>query len=162
MKSKMDEEINEVQAGFRPGTRTRNQLFNLKMVIEKNREYRNNLFLCFIDYSKAFDMVYHNVLWSVMANMGHPTHIIELIKQLYSQQQAAVRTSHGLTDWFTVEQGVHQGCIHSSYLFNIYPGQIMRNALDDFVGSVKVGGRTIFNLRYADDFVLIAGSMEEL
>ena len=97
-----------------------------------------------------------------MASMRYLTHIIELIKQLCSQQKAAVRASHSLTDWITVEQGVHKGCILSPHLFNIYSEQIMRNALDDFVGSVKVGGRTISNLRYADDIVLIAGSMEEL
>ena len=162
MKSKINEEVNEVQAGFRPGTGTRNQILNLKMIIEKNREYGKNVFLCFIDYRKAFDMVSHSVLWSVMASMGYPAHIIDLLKQLYGQQKAAVRTSHGLTDWFTVEQGVRQGCILSPHLFNIYSEQIMRNALDGFVGSVKVGGRTISNLRYADDVVLIANSMDEL
>ena len=162
MKIKMDEEVDEVQAGFRPGTGTRNQILNLKMIIEKSGEYGKNVCLCFIDYRKAFDMVSHNVLWSVMANMGYPAHIIHLIKQLYGQQKAAVKTSHGLTDWFTIEQGVRQGCILSPHLFNIYSEQIMRNALDGFVGSVKVSGRTISNLRYADDVVLIASSMDEL
>ena len=83
----------------------------------------------------------------VVASMGYPANIIGLIKQLYGQQKAAVRTSHGLTGWFTIEQGVHQGCILSPHLFNIYSEQIMRNALDGFVGSVNVGGRTISNLR---------------
>ena len=130
MKIKIDEEGDEVQAGFRHGTGTRNEILNLKMIIEKNRECGKNVFLCFIDYRKAFDMVSHNVLWSVMANMGYPAYIIHLIKQLYGQQKAAVRTSHGLSDWFTIEQGVRQGCILSPHLFNIYSEQILRNALD--------------------------------
>ena len=162
MKSKMDEEINEAQAGFRSGTGTRNQILNLKMVIEKNREHENNIFLCFIDCTKAFDMLSHNILWSVMTSMGYSAHIIDLLKKLYGKQKATVRTSHGLTDLFTVEQRVRQECILSPHLFNIYSEQIMRNAMYDLVGSIKFGGRTIPNLRYADHVVLIAGSMGEL
>ena len=121
-----------------------------------------NIFLCFIDYSKAFDMVSHTVLWNTMSNMGFSEHIIDLIRMMYSEQKAAVRTTHGYTDWFDVEKGVRQGCILSPHLFNIYSEQIMRNALEDFTGSVSVGGKKITNLRYADDVVLIAGSMNEL
>ena len=162
MRAEMEEEVNEVRAGIRPGTGTRNQILNLKMIVEKNREYAKNVFLCFIDYRKVFDMVSHNVLWSVLASMGYPAHISDLIKQFYEQQKAAVRTSHGLTEWFTSEQGVRQGCIISPHSFNVYSEQIMRNAVDGFVGSVKIGGRTISNLKYADDAVLIASSMDEL
>ena len=102
----MEEEVNEVQAGIRPGTGTRNQILNLKMIVEKNQEYEKNEFLCFIDYRKVFDMVSRNVLWSAMASMGYPAHIIDLIKQLYGQQKTAVRTSHGLPEWLTIEEGV--------------------------------------------------------
>ena len=84
MKTKIDEGGDEVQAGFRPGTRTRNQILNLKMIEEKNQEYEKNIFLCFIGYRRAFDMISHNVLWNVMANTGYPT-------QLYGQLKAAVR-----------------------------------------------------------------------
>ena len=162
MKPKMDEEINETQAGFRMGTGTRNQILNLELIIEKNREYGRDIYLCFIDYSKAFDMVSHELLWMTMERMGFSSHIIDLIKTLYNKQKAAVRTAHGLTDWFDIEQGVCQGCILSPHLFNIYSEQIMRNALEDFTGGVRIGGRVITNLRYADDVVLIAGGMEEL
>ena len=159
---KLNEEISEEQAGFRPGKGTRDQVMNLKMVLEKNRERGNDVFLCFIDYSKAFDRVAHDILWNDMHNMGFPTHLILLIKAMYDQQQAAVRTSYGLTEWFEIGQGVRQGCIISPHLFNIYAEAIMRNALENFEGSITVGGHKITKLRYADDVVLIAGSIEEL
>ena len=97
-----------------------------------------------------------------MHKMGFPTHIILLIKALYDQQKAAVRTSYGLTEWLEIGQGVRQGCIISPHLFNIYADAIMRNALENFEGSVTVGGHKLTNLRYADDVVLIAGALEEL
>ena len=162
MKKNLKTEIAEEQAGFRPGTGTRNQILNLKMVIEKCREHNKKLYLCFIDYSKAFDMVDHNILWRNMSDMGFPQHIVLLLKTMYEEQKAAVRTSYGLTEWFGIGQGVRQGCILSPHLFSIYSETIMRNALEDFEGNITVGGRPITNLRYADDTVLIAGSMSEL
>ena len=132
------------------------------MIIEKNREQTKNVYLCFIDYRKAFDTVVHEILWHEMKKMGFPTHIIMLIKNLYEQQQAAVRTAYGLSEWFSIGQGVRQGCILSPHLFNIYAEAIVREALDNFEGSITIGGRTVNNLRYADDVVLIAGSMQEL
>ena len=159
---KLNEEISEEQAGFRPGKGTIDQIMNLKMVLEKNRERGNDVFLCFIDYSTAFDTVAHDILWNDMHKMGFPTHIILLIKALYDQQKAAVRTSYGLTEWFEIGQGVRRACIISPHLFNIYAEAIMRNALENFEGSITVGGHKITNLRYADDVVLIAGSLEEL
>ena len=141
---------------------TRDQILNLKMVIEKNREYGKNIYLCFIDYRKAFDMVSHELLWKGMLEMGFSSHIVDLIKSLYTDQSASVRTTHGLTVDFRIEQGVRQGCILSPHLFNIYSEVIIRNALEGFEGTVKIGGRIITNLRYADDIVLVGGSMEEL
>ena len=132
MKLKLREEIADEQAGFRPGKGTRNQIVNLKLVIEKNREHQRDLYLCFIDYSKAFDTVDHDILWSNKNDMKFPKHIIQLIKAMYDQQQAAVRTTYGLTDWFEVKQGVRQGCILSPHLFNIYSETIVRNALENF------------------------------
>ena len=131
-------------------------------MLEKNRERCNDVFLCFINYSKAFHTVAHDILWNDMHKMGFPTHIILLIKALYDQQKAAVRTSYGLSEWFEIGQGVRQGCIISPHLFNIYAEAIMRDALEHFGGSITVGGHKITNLRYADDVVLIAGSLEEL
>ena len=162
MQTKLEEEIGEEQAGFRSGMGTRDQILNLKMVIEKNREYGKNIYLCFIDYRKAFDMVSHELLWKGMLEMGFSSHIVDLIKSLYTDQSATVRTTHGLTADFRIEQGVRQGCILSPHLFSIFSEVIMRNALEGFEGTVKIGGRSITNLRYADDVVLIGGSMDEL
>ena len=117
---KMKAEIAEEQAGLKAGRGTRNQILNLKMVIEKNREHNKDLFLCFVDYTKAFDTVAHDILWKNMQDMGFPEHIILLLKSMYSDQKAAVRTTYGLTDWFDIGQGVRQGCIISPSLFNIY------------------------------------------
>ena len=86
MKPQRDVEINETQAGFRSGTGTRNQILNLKLIIEKNRECGNDIFLCFIDYGKAFDMVSQEILWIAMKGMGFYLHIIDLIKSLYTKQ----------------------------------------------------------------------------
>ena len=162
MKCKLQTEIAEEQFGFRPGRGTRDQILNLKMIIEKNREQRKHLYLCFIDYRKAFDTVVHEILWNVMKQFRFPPHIIDLIKKLYEQQKATVRASYGLTDWFRIGQGVRQGCILSPHLLNIYAERVMREALDNFEGTIRIGGHRVTNLRYADDVVLIAGTMHEL
>ena len=166
MKAKLDSEISIEQAGFRPGRGTRDQIFNLKMLIEKYREFNRPLYMTFIDYRKAFDSVNHNRLWKIMYDMGFSTHLIRLIKNLYETQKACVRTTHGCSESFTVTKGVRQGCILSPALFNIYTELIMRKALNDFNGNVKVvrqnGTTNISNLRYADDVVLLAESLEEL
>ena len=104
VKVKLEDEISEEQAGFRPGKSTRDQVLNLKMVIEKNREFSNNISLYFIDYNKAFDMVSHELLWNVIIKMGFSTHIVELIRNLYSEEKAAVRTTHDRNDWFKVKK----------------------------------------------------------
>ena len=130
--------------------------------MEKTMEFQQPLFLCFIDYTKAFDCVQHQKLWRVMHEMGFSTHLIILIKSLYDGQEATVRTECGDSDWFTIGQGVRQGCILSPYLFNIYAEYIMRIALDGYEGQVSIGGRQITNLRYADDTTLIARTAAEL
>ena len=107
---------------------TRDQLLNLKMVIEKNREYGKNIYVCFIDYRKAFEIVSHELLWKGMLEMRFFSHIVYLIKRIYADQSAPVRT-HGLTVDFRVERGVRQGCILSPDLFNIYSEVIIRMPL---------------------------------
>ena len=107
-------------------------------------------------------MVIHEELWSNMKNMGFPEHIILLLRAMYNKQKAAVRTTYGLTDWFEIDQGVCQGCILSPHLFSLYSENIMRNALEGHIGDITIGGRTITNLRYADDIVLIANSFPKL
>ena len=159
---KLNEEISEEQAGFLPGKGTRDQIMNLKMVLEENRERGNDVFLCFIDYSTAFDTVAHDILWNDVHKMGFPTLILLLIKVLCDQQKAAVTTSHGLPEWFEIGQGGRHECILSQHLFNFYAETVMRNALENLEGSITVGGHKITNLRYADDVVLLAGSLEEL
>ena len=161
MKPQMDVEINETRAGFSSGTGASYQILNLKLITEKTREYGYDIFLCFIDYSKAFDMVSQEFLWITMKRMGFSLHTSDLIKSLYSKKKAAVRTTHDLTDWFDIQEGVRQGCILFPHLFNIYSEQIMINALEHFTGGVRIGGGVITNLRYADDVVLIAGGIEE-
>ena len=114
---------------------------------------------CFIDYVKAFDCVDHNKLWKIPKEMGIPDHLTCLLRNLYAGQEATVRTGHGTTDWFQIKKGVHQGCIGSPYLFNLYAEYIMKNTgLEETQARIKIAGRNINNLRYADDTTLMAES----
>uniref|UniRef100_A0A803T5C1 ribonuclease H n=1 Tax=Anolis carolinensis TaxID=28377 RepID=A0A803T5C1_ANOCA len=159
----MERELPDVQAGFRKGRGTRDQIANTCWIMEEAREFQKNIYFCFIDYSKAFDCVDHNKLWHVFGGMGIPSHLVCLLRNLYKDQVATVRTDHGTTEWFKIGKGVWQGCILSPYLFNLYSEHIMRRAgLDDSKARVKVAGRNINNLRYADDTTLMAESEEEL
>jgi len=143
LKRKLEDEIAEEQAGFRAGRGTRDHIVNIRNIIEKCRGHSIPLYLCFIDYSKAFDCISHQELWNIMKDMGFPTHVVKLINKLYDHQESAVRTSRGDTDWFEIGRGVRQGCILSPQLFNLYAEAIMREALGDFHGGVKFGGHRI-------------------
>ena len=156
-------ELPDVQAGFRKGRGTRDQMANICWIMEKASEFQKNIYFCFIDYAKASDCVDHNKLWKILKEMGIPDHLICLLRNLYAGQEATVRTGHGTTDWFHIGKGVHQGCILSPCLFNLYAEYIMRNAgLDEVQAGIKISGRNINNLRYADDYTLITESKEEL
>ena len=121
------------------------------------------VYFCFIDYVKAFDCRDHNKLWKILKEMGIPDHLICLLRNLYAGQEATVRTGHGTTDWFQIGKRVHKGYILSPCLFNLYAEYIMRNAgLDEAQAGIKIAGRNINNLRYADDTSLMAESEEEL
>ena len=110
---------------------------------------------------EAFDRVDHNKLWKILKEVGLPDHLTCLLRNLYAGQEATVRTGYETTHWFQIRKGVHQGCILSSCLFNLYAEYIMRNAgLDEAQAGIKIGGRNINNLRYADDTVLMAESEE--
>ena len=110
-------ELPDVQAGFRKGSRTRDQIANIRRIIEKAREFQRNIYFCFLDYTKAFDCVDHNKLWKILKEMGIPGHLTCLLRNLYAGQEATVRTGHGTIDWFQIGKGVHQGCIsHPAYL----------------------------------------------
>ena len=132
-------------------------------ITEKAREFQKNIYCCFIDYAKAFDCVGHNKLWKILQEMGIPDHLTCLLRNLYAGQEATVRTGHGTTDWFQIGKGVSQGYILSLCLFNINAEYIMRNAgLDEAQVGIKIAGRNINNLRYADDTSFMAESEEEL
>ena len=159
----MNHEIPDVQAGFRKGRGTRDQIANIRWIMEKAREFQRNICFCFIDYAKAFDCVDHNKLWKILKEMGIPDHLTCPLRNLYVGQEATVRTGHGTTNWFQIGKGVRQGCIMSPYLFNLYAEHIMRNAgLEEARAGIKIAGRNIKNLRYADDTTLMAESEEEL
>ena len=115
----VNRELPDVQAGFRKGRGTRNQIANICWIIEKAREFQKNIYFCFIDHAKAFDCVDLNTLWKILKQMGIPDHLTCLLRNLYAGQEATVRTEHGTTDWFQIGQGVHQGCILSPCLFNL-------------------------------------------
>ena len=145
------------------GRGTRDPIANMCWIIEKTRESQKNIYFCFIDYAKAFDCVDHNKLWKILKEMGIPDHLTCLLRNLYAGQEATVRTGHGKTDWFQIEKGVRQGCILSPCLFNLYAEYIVRNAgLEEAQAGIKIAGRNLNNLRYADDTTLMAESEEEL
>ena len=122
----MNHEIPDVQAAFIKGRGTRDQIANICWIMEKAREFQKNIYLCFIDYTKAFDCVDHNKLWKILKEMGIPDYLTCLLRNLYTGQEATVKTGHGTigtigtTDLFQIRKGVHQGCILSSCLFNLY------------------------------------------
>ena len=123
---------------------------------KKARDFQKNIYFCFIDYAKAFDYVDHNELWKILQEMGIPCYLTCLLRNLYADQEATVRTGHGTTDWFQIGKGVCQGCILSPCLFNLYAEYIMWNAwLDEAQVGIRIAGRNINNLRYADDTTLM-------
>jgi len=131
----------------------------------KKREFQKNIYFSFIDYTKAFDCVDHNKLWKILKEMGIPDNLTCLLRNLYAGQEATFRTGHGTTDSFQIGKGVHQGCILSPCLFNLYAEYIMRNAgLDEAQAGIKIARRNINNLhnRYVDDTTLMAESEEDI
>ena len=160
----MNHELPDVQAGFRKGRGTRDRIANICWIIKKARELQKSIYFCFIDYAKVFDCVDHNKLWKIPKEMGILDHLTCLLGNLCAGQEATVRTGYGTTDWFQKGKGVCQGCIFlSPCLFNLYTEYIMRNArLEEAQAGIKIAGRNINNLRYADDTTLMAESGEEL
>ena len=158
----VNRELPDVQAGFRKGRGTRDQIANIHWIMQKQESSRKTS-ICFIDYAKTFDCVDHNKLWEILKEMGIPDHLTCLVRNLYAGQEATVRTGHGTTHWFQTGKGVRQGCILSPRLFNFYAEYIMRNAgLEETQAGIKIARRNINNLRYADDTTLMAESEEEL
>ena len=137
----MNSEFPDVQAGFRKERGTRDQIANIRWIIKNTREFQKNIYFCFSDYAKAFDCVDHNKLWTILKEMGIPEHLTCLLTNLYTGQEAAVRTGHGTTDWFQIGKGVHQNCVLSFCLFNFYAEYIMCNAgLDEAQAESRLQG----------------------
>ena len=159
----MNHELPDVQAGFRKGRGTRDQISNTRWIMEKARELQKNIYFCFIDYAKAFDCVDLSKLWKILKEMRISDQLTCLLRNLYAGQEATIRTGHGTTYWFQIGKGVHQGCILSPCLFNLCAEYIMRNTgLEEAQARIKTAGRNINNLRYADDATFMAESEEEL
>ena len=166
LKVKMEFEVAEEQAGFREGRGTADMLCALQALIEKvhectSVEHSLEGYIVFIDYSKAFDNVSHPKLFDIMKEMGFPLHLVNLIAGLYCDQEALIRWNREHTEPFKICKGVRQGCILSPHLFSTYTEKIMRDAnVEDF--GIKVGGRLVSNLRYADDTALCADNHEDI
>ena len=124
----VNQEYSDVQDGFRKGRGTRGQIANIRWIIEKAREFQQNIYFYFIDYAKAFDCMDQNELWKILKVMGIPDDQTCFLRNLHAGQEATVRTGHGTTDWFQIGKGVHQGCILSPCLFNLFSEYLMRNA----------------------------------
>ena len=138
----MNHEIPDVQAGFRKGRRTRDQIAKIWWIIKKAREFQKNIYFCFLDYARAFDCVDHNKLWKILKEMGIADHLTCLLRNLYAGQEATVRTGHRTMDWFKIRKGVYQCYILSPCLFNFYVEYIMRNAgLEETQAGIKIAGR---------------------
>ena len=183
----MNRELPDVQAGFRKGRGSRDQIANIHWIIKKAREFQKNIYYCFIDYSKAFEVKAHltsdsrmsvskwvitplwlsgswrSFLWKILKEMGIPEHLTCFVRNLYAGQEATMRTVHVTTDWFQIGKGVRQGYILSPCLFNLHAEYIMWNAgMNEAQPGNKIAWRNNNNLKYADDTTLMAESEEEL
>ena len=141
----VNRKLSDVQAGFRKGRGTRDQIANIRWIMEKAREFQKIIYFCFIDYAKAFDCVDHNQLWKILKDMGISDHLIclldvelELDMEQLELEHGTVRTGHRTTDWFQIGKGVRRGCILSPCLFNLYAEYIMRNAGLRLPGEIPV------------------------
>ena len=162
LQARLQQDVNwklpDVQVGFSKGRWTRDQIVNIQWITEKTREFQKNIYVCFIEYAKGFDYVDHNKLWKILKEMGIPDHWTCLLRNLYTGQEATVRTGHGTTGWFQIGRGLHQGCILSLCLYAEY---IIRNAgLDEAQAGIKIAGRNINNLKYTDNPTFMEESEE--
>ena len=143
----MNRELPDVQAGFRKGRGTRDQIANIHWIMEKAREFQKNIYFCFVDCAKAFECVDHNKLWKILKETI-PDHLTCLLRNLYGGQEAIVRNGQETTDWFQIGKGIHQGCILSPCLFTLYTEYIMQNArLDEAQAGIKIAGRNMLESR---------------
>ena len=162
LKPQAEEILAEEQAGFRSGRSTVEQIFNLRLLCEKHLQHQRELHHVFIDFKKAFDRVWHDALWATMHKYNINANLIRVIETLYNKASSAVFINKTIGEWFQTTVGVRQGCLLSPTLFNLFLERIMADALEDHVGTISIGGRTITNLRFADDIDGLAGKEEEL
>ncbi|CAH2265133.1 jg9285 [Pararge aegeria aegeria] len=162
LKSYLSKEIAREQAGFVKGKGTREQILIVRQIIEKSREYNKAIYICFVDFSKAFDSVKWPKLWKTLLEMGTPKHLVHLLRCLYEDGTASVKADGTLSNPFHLSAGVRQGCIISPLLFNIYTEIIMRRTLETWKDGIVIGGQRISNLRYADDTTLFATSIRHM
>ena len=162
IKMRTEEILSEEQAGFRPSRSTIDQIFTLRRLSEKYIDANRNLFLCYIDFKKAFDSIWRKGLWRVMRSMGYPEKIVRILESLYRETFSAVRIGASLSEWFETIVGVLQGCILSPLLFNIFLEVIMAMALGDNDAGARMNGNVISNLRFADDIAATMENKEEL
>ena len=145
----VNQELPDVQAGFRNGRETRDQIANIHWIIEKAREFQKNIYFCFTMPKPLTMWITTN--WKIPEEMRIPDHLTCLLRNLYAGQETTVKSGHRITGWFQIGKGVHQGCILSCCLLNLYAEYIMLNArLDEAQVGIKIAGRNINNLRYAD------------
>ena len=154
--------IAEEQARFRPGHSTTEQIFSLRILCERYLQHQQYLFHVFVNFKKAFDRVWHAAFWSTMKLYNINANLIKVIESLYSKATSAVYYNGSVGEWFRTTAGVRQGCLFSPTLFNIFLERIMTDALEKHEGSVSIGGRTITNLRFADDIDALTGKEDEL
>ena len=162
LKTQAEEHLAEEQAGFRAGRSTVEQIFNCRIMMEKHLQHQKDLVHNFIDFKKAFDRVWHDGLWHVMRGFGIEEGLVQVIQALYNTTNSAVLLNSDIGNYFKTTVGVRQGCLLSPVLFNLFLENIMRETLQDFNSTVSIGGRTISNLRFADDIDLMGGSNHEL
>ena len=162
LKPEAEKIIAEEKAGFRPGRNTTEQIFDLRILCERYLQHQQDLYHVFIDFKKAFDRVWHEALWATMRLCNININLITVIQKLYEKATRAVCFNNSIGDWFKTSVGVRQGCLLSPTLFNILLERIMTDALEDHAGTVSIGGRTITNLRFADDIDGLAGTETEL
>ena len=162
LRPQAEEIIAEEQAGFREGRSTTEQIFNLRLLCEKHLQHQQELYHVFVDFKKAFDRVWHEALWATMKKINIGKRLISTIQQLYANATSAVLAHNVTGEWFHTTVGVRQGCLLSPSLFNIFLERIMIDALEEHEGTISIGGRTITNLRFADDIDGLAGNEEEL
>ena len=160
MKGKIEAELDDAQSGFRQGKGTREGLLNLRLICERHLEVKKDVYICFLDYVKAFDRVRHEPLMQCLSEIGVDGKDIKIIRNLYWDQTASVRIMNELSEEIRIQRGVRQGCVASPTLFNLYTEIFLRHIID--MKGVNVGGTNYNNLRYADDTALLAGNEKQL